>query len=162
MINRSFIHENGHAESILGILDLHKGESAYALDLKPIILLGNYKKANAKPYKICSSEKAHFLYYPPKIGLKGLYIKFDHIGLTLHPCMDVMTNDEIQKCAPAGYEAEKEHFKNIERINQDYLNSSDYEYFLNPGKFKRCAPAGYATFKDAYMYYYSTFVTLSS
>ena len=135
----TLIPEEGHAKVIDDILSkIDKPE--YYPTVPSIILIGNYKAKNAKPYKIDISTNCNAII---------LYFKGTLRGATFHPCMDNLSDDEIKLCAKAGYEAEGKDVEN-------YKKSSDYRVYSDPATFKPTQER-FNSFLDAYAYY-STFL----
>lgn len=151
----TLIHEEGHAKSIIDILSCHKDDTQYHPELSPIILIGDYKPANAMPFSfgISCNCPAYIIYFP-------ILNEKSKRGLTLHPCMDVFTDDEIKLCAKAGYDAEFTYSKSISTtLNSqiEFITSSDYAYYKNPDKFRTIKPCGYHSFADAYWHFWTLY-----
>lgn len=147
----TLIHEEGHAKAIIDIITKSNNPN-YCPTMAPIILIGDYKAENAKPFEIGKSENclAYIIYYP-------VNPKYDR-GLTLHPCMDFMTDDEIKLCAKAGYDAEASNKPCFFSFIQ-WSQSSDYKYYNNPQEFKTIKPLNiYSSFNDAYWHFFSLYM----
>ena len=148
------IHEEGHAKAINDILSKSINPN-YCASETPIILIGDYKNKNAKPYNIKFSANcnARIIFYPENL--------FVERGLTLHPSFDYMSDSEIKACARAGYDAEFEHTPNLSRIllkaSKPY--TSEEKSFNNTDLFRHRTPCGFNSFSDAFYYYYKIFQT---
>lgn len=155
----TLIHEEGHAKAVIDILSQHKNDTQYQPELSPIILIGDYKSANAIPFSfdVSCNCQAYIIYFP---ALNGKSKR----GLTLHPCMDIFTDDEIKLCAKAGLDAELTYSKNIFTTlisRTEYIISTDKDYYKNPDKFRTIKPCGYPSFADAYQHFYSLYNRMS-
>lgn len=84
------IHEFGHALCISEISKRH------SIEHKPVIVIGNYENClGEKPnHKIFGFDVYHYDNFSCKTGI------------TLYPYFDKFSNDEIMKCARAGYRME--------------------------------------------------------
>lgn len=155
----TLIHEEGHAQAVIDII-INSNNPNYCPSMAPIILLGDYDIEAAKPYAIKKSKNccAYILCYPRTF-------KMDR-GLTIHPCMDFINDEEIKLCAKAGYDAERIHHKynKITQlvIDKNWSTSSDKEAFDNPEKFRSHKPCDYSTFTEAYWNFYSVYISHKS
>lgn len=145
-------HEEGHAKAINDILSKSINPN-YCASEAPIILIGDYKNKNAKPYntRFSANCNARIIFYPEKL--------FVERGLTLHPSFDYMSDSEIKACARAGYDAEFEHLSNLFHIplKAPIPFTSDRKSFDNPNFFRQHTPCDFNSFSDAFYYYYDIF-----
>ena len=151
-IDLALIHEEGHAKAIIDVIS-KSNDPRYCPSTPPLILIGDYKNKKPDSFKHSEVCNANIIYYPfPKFGSKAL---------TLHPCMDVMTNDEIKLCAKAGYDAESAvlHSKQACRIKAQlgWLTSSDKKSYNKPETFRDKSPCGYKTYTEAFNAYWSLY-----